>query len=133
MNKHFGIALTLSLGLLSASAAMADDTVAGAVVGGSVGALVGHSMGGRDGAIIGGAIGALTGVAIADDDHRHRRHSRVYLAPPPVYAPPPPVYYAPPPPVYYAPRPVVYVPYHHPRPYVHHYYGRHGRHDRDDD
>lgn len=133
MKKRFGIALALSLGLLSASTAMANDAVAGALLGGGVGALVGHSVGGRDGAIIGGSIGAITGVVIADDGHGHRRNSRVYLAPPP------PVYYAPPPSVYYAPQPVVYAPPPPPRVFVQRYYDRHdyhdrrGRHDRHDD
>ncbi|MBP8276390.1 MAG: glycine zipper 2TM domain-containing protein, partial [Propionivibrio sp.] len=70
MKTRFGIILSLSLGLLSANAAQANDAVLGAILGGGLGAVVGNHVGGRDGAAIGGAVGAAAGVVIAtDDDH----------------------------------------------------------------
>lgn len=105
--RKLGTILTLSLGLLSASAAMANDAVVGALIGGGAGVLVGQSVGGRNGAIIGGALGAATGAAIASDDDNYRpRHRVPYVAPAPVYYTEQ-AYYAPPPvrvvqqPVYY--------------------------------
>ena len=126
MKKRFGIILTLSLGLLSAHAALASDAVLGAVVGGGLGAMVGNHVSGRNGAVIGGAVGAAAGAAIASDNdgYRHRRSGYAYVAPAPVhvyspapvYAPTPvyapaAVYYAPPP-VRIVRAPVVYVPVH---------------------
>lgn len=96
MNRKFAIA-ALSLGLLSASAAQADDSLLGALIGGSAGALIGHSIGGRTGTVVGAAVGAAAGAAIADDDHR--RPTALY-APRPVA-----VYETLPPP---RPMPVVY-------------------------
>lgn len=91
-------ALTLSLCLLASSAALANDAVWGALLGGGAGAAVGGSVSGRNGAIVGGALGAAAGAVIAsDNDHR-----RVDYVPPPVYQPravyysAQPVYYAPP-------------------------------------
>lgn len=141
MKTHFGIVLSLSLGLLSANAAMANDAVFGAIVGGGLGAVVGNHVGGRDGAVLGGAVGAAAGAVIAsEDDHRYRRTGYGYAPPPvrvyapaPVYAPVPvyssaPVYYAPP--VHVVRPPVVYVPVHPSRNDWRH--GRHHRHDRHD-
>ena len=72
MKKRFGIIFSLSLGLLSANIAMANDAVLGAIIGGGLGAAVGNHVGGRDGAFIGGAVGAAAGVVIAaEDDRRH--------------------------------------------------------------
>ena len=140
MRKSFVIALALSAGLLSASAAQANDAVLGAVIGGGLGAVVGNHVSGRDGAIIGGAVGAAAGVVIASENDRHYRPRPVYVAPSPVrvyaptpvYAPapvyaPPPVYYAPPP-VRVVRAPVVYVPAHPARKHWRH---EHRRHDRD--
>ena len=79
MNKKLGGALLLSLGLLSSGAAMANDAVIGAIVGGGAGALVGHSLGGRDGTIVGGVLGAAAGAAIASES----RLVRVEDYPPP--------------------------------------------------
>lgn len=121
MNKNLRNVMLLSLGLLTANTAMADDAIWGALIGGGAGALVGRSIGGRDGTIVGGALGAAAGVVIASDRDHHRVVQRVdYYAPAPVYvAPqtyyPAPVYYAQP--VRVVPRPVIYV---------------HGRYDRDD-
>ena len=53
MKKSFVIAFALTTGLLSASAAQANDAVLGAVIGGGLGAVVGNHVSGRDGAIIG--------------------------------------------------------------------------------
>ena len=82
MKKQLGIAMVLSLGLLSSGAALANDAVVGALLGGGAGAIVGHSIGGRDGTIIGGALGAAAGAVIGSE----RSRSRVeYVAPQPVY------------------------------------------------
>ena len=126
MKKTPCITLALALCLLSANAALADDAVWGALLGGGAGAVVGHSIGGRDGTIIGGAIGAAAGAAIGSERGRDRVE---YVAPPPVryaapayrqevYYPPQEVYYAPPPrPVYYVERGYARDPHwrHHPR------------------
>ena len=140
MKTRIGIILSLSLGLFSANAAVANDAVFGAIVGGGLGAVVGNHVGGRDGAVIGGAVGAAAGVVIAsEDDYRHRRPGYVYGPPPPVrvysrgpvyaavpvYAPAP-VYYAPPP-VHIVRGPVVYVPAH---PARKHWRPRHHDHNR---
>lgn len=117
MKKQLAITLALSLGLLASNAAMADDTLVGALLGGGAGVLVGQSVGGRDGAIIGGALGAAAGAAIAS------QHPRGYYAPP-VYS----TYVAPP--VYYPPR-VYYVPPGYYRQPVHYVYRDHQRWDRD--
>jgi hypothetical protein len=90
MNKKLAIAL-LSVGLLSANAARADDALLGALLGGGAGVLIGHSVGGRNGAVIGGALGAAAGIAVASE----RQQPRVaYYMPPPVYVSQP-VYMAP--------------------------------------
>lgn len=113
MKKSLRNAMVVSLGLLTAGVAMANDAVLGALIGGGAGALVGRSVGGRDGTIIGGAIGAAAGAAIGSDQHRVRYGQRVdYYAPAPVYVTeetyyPPQTYYAPP--VRVAPAPVYYV------------------------
>ena len=114
MKRIFALASTLILGLLSASTALANDAVLGAILGGGAGALVGRSIGGRDGTIVGGAIGAAAGAAIGSESRRERvvsnygEHVQVYYAPPVqrVYYSAPPVYYTQPvrvvaPPVYY--------------------------------
>jgi hypothetical protein len=99
MKKQLAISLALSLGLLASNAAMADDTLLGALLGGGAGVLVGSSLGGRDGAIIGGALGAAAGAAIASQNDRPRSHYA-----PPAYAryEAPAAYY--PAPVHYAPQ-----------------------------
>jgi hypothetical protein len=139
MKTRYSLIFSLSLGLLSASAAHAGNTVLGVVVGSGLGAVIGHQVGGRDGTIVGGVIGAATGAIIVSDATRYRGRAhyapapvRVY-APAPVYYAPAPVYYAPAPvyvtsPVYYqAPRRVVHVP--HPSPRNRHH-ARHGAHRR---
>ena len=104
MKKNLRITLALSLCLFSANAAMADDAIWGAVLGGGAGALFGQSVGGRDGAIVGGALGAATGAAIGSQNHRPRG----YYAPQQAYYAPPaaPVYYAQP--AYYPTQQVYY-------------------------
>ena len=52
MKKSFVIAFALTTGLLSASAAQANDAVLGAVIGGGLGAVVGNHVSGRDGATL---------------------------------------------------------------------------------
>ena len=101
MRKSLRTTLLLYLSLLSANAAMANDAVVGALLGGGAGVLVGRSLGGRDGAVIGGALGAAAGAAIASDNN-HARIERVDYYP----APPAPVYYAQP--TYYPPQQVYY-------------------------
>jgi ABC-type Fe3+-hydroxamate transport system substrate-binding protein len=140
---------------LSANA-MADDTAAGAVVGGGIGAIVGHAMGGRNGAIVGGVLGAVVGSSVASDNQNYRHGDQNYAhdddynngyavsyshAVPVTYAPPPPprvVYVNPP--VYeeqvaYRPAPVVYVSQGWRPPVYRVRYEHDGwrHHDRDDD
>ena len=61
MKTRAAIILSLSLGLLSANTAMANDAVLGAIVGGGLGAVVGNHVGGREGAAI------MEGHALAQD------------------------------------------------------------------
>lgn len=110
MKRQLGITLALSLGLLASHAAVANDAVVGALLGGGAGVLVGRSVGGRNGAVIGGALGAAAGAAIALQNDRPRGH----------YAPPAyltyeaaPAYY--PPQVYYAPQGYYHQPLHYVR------------------
>ena len=136
MKKQLGIAMVLSLGLLSSGAALANDAVVGALLGGGAGAIVGHSIGGRDGTIIGGAIGAAAGAAIGSQGGRGGHVE--YVASPPVYYAAPAyrqqVYY-PPQQVYYTqpvrPRPIYYVERGYDRGYQRDRH--HGRHDWDRD
>lgn len=128
----FLVILSMSAAALMASPAQAGQPVAGAIIGGSAGALVGQAVGGRDGAIVGAAIGAAAGVASVSRTGVHGTSvqvgvgyapSAVYPAPvygapygvsygtvygavPPLYAPVAPVVVAPP--VLYRP-PAVYV------------------------
>ena len=86
MKKQLRTTLLLSLGLLSAGTAMANDAVIGALLGGGAGVLVGRSVGGRNGAVIGGALGAAAGAAIGSENRRDRVEQRVdYYQPAPVY------------------------------------------------
>lgn len=105
--------------------AVADDQLAGALIGAGAGAIIGDSIDSRDGAIVGGFLGAMLGAAIADDDDRrvvHRHHYRPYYGPPAyVRLPPPRVYYAPP--SHYYGKPMPHWKHDH----------RDGRWDRDDD
>lgn len=130
MKTNLRITLTLALGLFTANAAMADDAVIGALLGGGAGAVVGRSVGGRDGTIIGGALGAAAGAAIG----ANRGHARVdYYAPAPVYytqpayRPQPVVYYTQP--VRFEQRPVYYVQdgYYRDARRRHHHHDRHDR------
>lgn len=86
MNKTLRNTLLITLGLLSANVAMANDAIFGALIGGGAGALIGRSVGGRDGTIIGGALGAAAGAAIGSENRHHRVEQRVdYYAPAPTY------------------------------------------------
>lgn len=101
MKKQLRTALLVSLGLLSAGTAMANDAVIGALLGGGAGVLVGRSVGGRNGAVIGGALGAAAGAAIGSENRRDRVvEQRVD------YYQPAPVYYEQP--AYYPPQQVYY-------------------------
>jgi len=107
MKKQLGIGIALSLGLLSANVAMANDAVLGALLGGGAGVLVGRSVGGRNGAVVGGALGAAAGAVIGSEQNRYRVGQRGdYYSPPPVYYSPPPGYYSQQP--YYPPQQVYY-------------------------
>jgi hypothetical protein len=128
--KRVMIASTLILASGLSLNAMADDPVAGAIIGGGAGAIIGHAMGGRNGTAVGGVLGAVIGASVASNNNgREYRHydddsqTVVYTNPAPVaYAPPPAVVYAPPPQVVYTPPPqVVYTPpvtYYRPAPVV---------------
>lgn len=124
MKKILLASLALSFGLGAATAARADDTLAGVVVGGGIGGLVGNAVGGRDGAIVGGLLGAVTGAAIANSNEP--RYTQVGYGGPAYYARPAPVYYAPRP-VYYG-RPAVVTPVYH-RGHPHYRHVHHDRHD----
>ena len=90
----------LMAGALAAGspAAMASDKLAGALIGGGVGAIAGHAIGGNDGAAVGGFLGAMVGVAVADSkDDRDRKHVHRPSAYPIQVAHPGPYRYAPPP------------------------------------
>ncbi len=80
MNNKFRT-LGLSFCLLASSAAIADDAVWGALLGGGAGAAIGGSVSGRNGAIVGGALGAAAGAVIATGN----THRQVEYAPAPVY------------------------------------------------
>ena len=122
--------LIVTFGMLASSAAMANDAVWGALLGGGAGAAIGGSVSGRNGAIVGGAIGAATGAVIASDDDRYQtdyRPRRVYQ-PQTVYYTAPPVYYAQPTRVV---TPVYYVPGYRVERHDHHHRNRWHREDGD--
>lgn len=129
MKKQLGMAMALSLGLLTANTALASDAVLGALLGGGAGAIVGRSIGGRNGTIVGGALGAAAGAAIASERHPAVERRVEYAPSYGYYAPPPPpqqVYYAQP--VRVVQQPVYYVHDEHGG-----YQGREGRHHRHHD
>lgn len=130
--KYFVPVLLLTGMTAFGNVAMADDELAGALLGAGAGAIIGDSINPRDGAIVGGIFGAMLGAAIADDDDGRRypyaRHNyRPYYAPPPVVMYGPPRYRYVAPPVYVTPRPMPYG-WRHDR-----YDHRDGRWGRDDD
>ena len=129
--------------------------VAGALIGGALGAVIGSQLGARgsrtEAGVIGGAVGAMAGGAIGSSSTEAcpDGYERVvvydspppdyYDGPPPGYAygpppgsyygPPPAYYYGPPPAYYYGPGPSVSIWYGHawgPRRYG--YYGYRGGH-----
>lgn len=134
MKKQLRLAVTLSLCLLSAGTAMADDAVWGALIGGGAGAAIGNSINHHNGAIVGGALGAATGAAIGSQYNRPRTEN--YTSAPSYYTRPAPAYYpethyyAQPqvriirPPVYYVER-----DYYYERPYRHRPHHGHGNHN----
>ncbi len=110
-------ATLLAFATATTAPAVSADPIAGAAIGGGVGALAGHAVSGRNGALIGGTLGAIAGYQIGKHHHRrhyasHRYHHR------PVRA-------------YYAPRPYYYtaapVYVHHRHRHVHYYHDRYGR------
>jgi hypothetical protein len=77
---------------------MASDELAGALIGGGVGAIAGHAIGGNQGAAVGGFLGAMVGIAVADSrDDKDRRHVHRPHAYPVQVAHPGHYRYAPPP------------------------------------
>lgn len=111
--------LIVTFCVLASSAALANDAVWGALIGGGAGAAIGGAVSGREGAIIGGAIGAATGAVVTSDgDRDHRRRHRVHQ---------PTVVYYTAPPVYYAPAPHVVAPVYYVRPA---HQNRHYHHDK---
>lgn len=99
-------AAALALAGISTQAAAADP-LAGALIGGGIGAAIGHSADGHHGAAVGGVLGAIVGSAIAADSGPYYYDRgyydggyyapapRAYYAPAPVYVEPAPVYYGP--------------------------------------
>ena len=88
LNRMLGAAMVFSLGVITSSAALANDALIGAVIGGAAGALIGNTMGGDEGMVAGGALGAAAGAAIGYQSDRHARkrarkwrdwHSRDYF------------------------------------------------------
>ena len=55
-----------------------DDRAAGAIIGGTLGALIGNSVNGGDGALVGGLLGAVVGAGAAGS---HGYYSSGYYAP----------------------------------------------------
>ena len=51
----------IGLAALPAEARRNDDRAAGAIIGGTIGALIGNSVNGGDGALVGGLLGAVVG------------------------------------------------------------------------
>jgi hypothetical protein len=115
------------------------STVAGALIGGTLGAIVGSQLGSRgsrtEAGLIGGTLGAVAGGSIGSSSSEPcpYGYERVvvydapprdyYDDPPPAYAygPPPVAYYNPPPAYYYGPPPGYY---YEPGPSVSVWYGR---------
>jgi hypothetical protein len=78
--------LAAGLGIAALPAAAGhDDRAAGAIIGGTVGALIGNSVNGGDGALVGALIGGLAGAGIADSHYRggyyYRGAPAHYVAP----------------------------------------------------
>ena len=55
----------IGLAALPAEARHHDDRAAGAIIGGTIGALIGSSVHGGDGALVGGVLGAVVGAGAA--------------------------------------------------------------------
>ena len=55
----------IGLAALPAEARHHDDVAAGAIIGGTLGALIGSSVNGGDGALVGGVLGAVVGAGAA--------------------------------------------------------------------
>jgi hypothetical protein len=79
----------IGLAALPAEARHHDDRAAGAIIGGTLGALIGSSVSGGDGALVGGVLGAVVGAGAAGS---HGYYGGYYA----------PRYYGAP--AYYAPR-----------------------------
>jgi hypothetical protein len=93
--------LAAGLGVAALPAAAGhEDRAAGAIIGGTIGALIGNSVNGGDGALVGALIGGVAGAGIADSRY-HGGYS--YRGAPAYYAPryAAPTYVAP---TYVAPR-----------------------------
>jgi hypothetical protein len=68
----------IGLAALPAEARRNDDRAAGAIIGGTIGALIGSSVNGGDGAILGGVLGAVVGAGAAGS---HGYYSHGYYGP----------------------------------------------------
>src|SRR5258706_12187229 len=66
-----------------------DDRAAGAIIGGTIGALIGNSVNGGDGALVGALIGGVAGAGLANDHYRGGYYAgpRYYSAPARYYTP----------------------------------------------
>jgi hypothetical protein len=68
----------IGLAALPAEARHHDDRAAGAIIGGTIGALIGSSVNGGDGALVGGLLGAVVGAGAAGS---HGYYSGGYYRP----------------------------------------------------
>ena len=73
------LATGLAVAAIPAQARHHDDRAAGAIIGGTLGALIGSQVNGGDGALVGGLLGAVAGAGVAG--------GHVYYGSPSYYAP----------------------------------------------
>ena len=64
----------IGLAALPAEARHNDDVAAGAIIGGTLGALIGSSVHGGDGALVGGVLGAVVGAGAAGSHGYYGSH-----------------------------------------------------------
>jgi uncharacterized protein YcfJ len=81
MFARLSLAALLMAGAVATSntAASANDTAAGALIGGATGAIIGGAVTGRaGGAVAGAVIGGVTGAAIGNQSDRRRARNSYY-------------------------------------------------------